>query len=284
MSGLQTTVEGELHEINTALNDSGRSALWSIARGVRRGTVNKGLLLGLTILALDVLAVSHFQPTVALSILRSSPPLSVLVGAMVNLLPPIAFTLSTALIAMCTLSVARHRTQQALGEFAATIAVLFTGWAFLDHALMPSIWTVAGVWLVSALGAVGVHLLQERSDGSQDIAGVFRLFVVLVAGLNLLTSPSVRESLARPYLPSEELAIAAVDGQVTTIGYVLDVDQSGQWTTILTEQERQITIIASENLLERSVCALAGQGKYEPLQPVIDAAGDEGTPMCSAQN
>ncbi len=60
------------------------------------------------------------------------------------------------------------------------------------------------------------------------------------------------------------------------VGYVLDVDENGRWTAILTESERNVLVVPSSTVETRSICVSKGDiVRHTPRHPVIAIANTD---------
>ena len=239
--------------------------LWAISRNVRRSVLNLGLLLAAFLTVTDVLLVSHYQPATALSILRYTPPLSLLLGVLTNLLPlllPILALATASLSITYFFSMKISTAMSWLGR-----AILFCGAALLlvDRDLYPWRW-----YLLALVGLVIVIILSVMSlRGGDSGTSAFLNFMVVSGALllipTLFTSSRLPVAVAQPFLGPEIVSLDDRDSidATTLVAYVLD-EQSG-WTTLLLERNRVVHVVKSSEILSRTPCYLPNLDRYRPL-------------------
>ncbi len=261
-------------------HDSITRSLWAIARGPAPALINRPVVVGLVLLAGDVLLISRYQPSTALTILRYTPPLTLLAGVVINVMPLLLMSLAVALWTLAVVhglggkdpSRSVTRLFGAVVTYAAALTLLDTALYFPIH------WGVVGVaaWVLASF--------MGQTDRGYNLSG-FLSPIAAVAGLALVVlalglSPYLRESLARPFIPTERIELKADGVKESLVGYVLDVDQSGRWTTLMDDAGRAVQIVPSDSIGGRRLCSLPGQTAYTPYFPLVRPASGGAIEPC----
>jgi hypothetical protein len=256
---------------------SSTRALWSIGAALRPGLINRPVVFGFLLLSVDVLLVSRYQPGTAMAILTSTAPLSLLAGVAINVLP---LAMSTIVLVLWTLSIASAlqgtEPSKAVSRAAAAVGLYLVAVVALDPRLYPS-----PGWGEVGLALFAVALLVGRKTEGRGLLDFLTPLAVIVglalAGASLASNEDLRAALDRPYLPVEQIDLGP--GR-SVVGYVLEVGQSGQWTTILVEQTRAVSVVPSAEVLHREACLLPGQQSYRPRLPLVRTATPAQVPAC----
>lgn len=255
----------------SAQNEEARTrALSAIARNTRGSTINRGLILAALLVALDVMLVAHLQQPATLAILRYTPPVTLFTGVLVNLAPVLLPAAVFGLAALALSSAAQGRASRAAELAAVAIIIVVLGYIFLDESLTPSPW----FWLWLAVGSLVVGGIYRWQSWFTVDGTLFSAFVLMV-GLsmvinNLAENQELRNQLSRPYIPAEIISLQGEAGMRKFTGYVLDLDQSGAWTTILVDQDRSVIIVRSESVTSRTVCPPEGVEIPTPRWTIIE--------------
>ena len=232
--------------------------------------LNGGILIGLVLVALDSLVVAHFEVEAALALVRYTPPLTLLVGVVLNLGPILAeYVLGGLLVALACWGAAGRLDRVVVAGFCA--AVVF----FLSNALFDKAATWSPARMVACAGgavvaAVLLSKLIDRDLIDVNAPSAVLILGILIASTALISDPALRQSVAMPYVPPERVELEGVVEPL--IGYVLDVDQSGQWTTIMTESSREVVVVPSTTVMSRTVCTLEPHTDTTPRWPVVPAS------------
>lgn len=252
-------------------------ALWAIAKNAKGSVLNRGLLISLVLIVLDTLLVSHYQPQTALALMRYTPPVALFTGVLTNLLPIILPALFWLTAGLGVFAAARGEERGAFSYLSGSVVIFLIGALFIDSRVLPGGWVLA-ITLFAAFSVYGIARWLERRDSSTEIlfAMIFFVLIVFIGG-QLWESQELRTRLATPFLPSERISFAnggSASPEIT--GYVLDVDQSGHWTTLLLEAERTVVIVPTSSITARSVCSLTATS-FSPQWAVTPVgAGDPG--------
>ncbi len=258
-------------------------ALQEIARNSRSSIINRGLILALLLTAMDVLLVAHLQQSSALAILRFTPPVSLFTGVFVNLASAVFFPIVIGLLTLGVIYALQQRVTRAFSFILGAFLFYGVGNVFLDESLTPGLgfWFV-GIAVAFVLVGVGSYLV-KRFEVSDDLSGlsVFVFFLGLACLVTVVSSnDDLRAALARPYISAEEITVKQGADDSKLVGYVLDVDVSGQWTTLLLEHDRTIRIIASDSIAMRTVCRPATLSVPHPRWSIIDTPPTDVVPVC----
>ncbi|NHN56947.1 hypothetical protein G9U51_14340 [Calidifontibacter sp. DB0510] len=106
--------------------------VWAIAHNSRGSIINKGLLLAAVLVVLDTLLVSHYQPATALALLRSTPPLTLLTGVLLNLGPVLITAATIAYLTRGASAVAQDRISTAVSCFGGAGLLMVLASYFVD--------------------------------------------------------------------------------------------------------------------------------------------------------
>ncbi len=250
--------------------------LGRIATNVRGSIVNRGLILALMLVVADIALVAHYQPTVMLGVLQHTSLIPLFTGVVVNLAPALvaaAFWFCLGMMIANLMSLDPHR---AVTYAAWTISTLVISGAFFDASVVPSFWGVFVLALIAA-AAYAVHIrIDAKSEDDDVVPTILRLGMVLFVLATIGSAPDIRERAAAPFQPAETLELTGEEKPV--VGFVLDVDPSGQWTTLLRESDRQLLVVPSESLTSRTPCELEHQGTIQPSGPWVPPK--DSTPSC----
>ncbi|EMQ97345.1 hypothetical protein [Paeniglutamicibacter gangotriensis] len=250
--------------------DSGARALWNISRNSKGAILNRGLLLGLALLGLSALVMSDFQPQVALTILRHSPWMTVLVGTLVNLMPLVVPVAGLVFLVLGAMKMCTSEYSDGAFKMLASFLLFVAGWLVIDRNLILSPTLMIPIFGVTTIISVVIGAKCGYSESVEQLAGIVVLSTFAISLLFLFGNPAVPNSMARPYVAAEEInTVTGTDEPARLIGYVLDVDPSGRWTTVLLEGNRQIEILESSNIVERTVCEPTSTSKYKPWWPLL---------------
>lgn len=157
------------------------------------------------------------------------------------------------------------------------VTVYVVGNAFLDQNLTPEpIIALGAVVVACSITGVITYLVQSRSSTANETPNetLLTFLTLILAATSVVATLSSNEELriavARPYIPAEQIQIHKSNGgERQVVGYVLDVDPSGQWTTILRDVDRTIVILNSETIASRTVCRPAGVTVPQPRWPIV---------------
>lgn len=242
----------------------GVKALQSISRNSKASLVNRSLLIGLALLAIDALIVSDFQPQVALAILRESPWMAVLVGTLLNLLPIIVPVLGTTLLMFSAMKLCSADFRDGITKLVQSFLVFAVAWLTLDQKL---VWSPS-VMLCVFVGVLIVGLIVGSkwgySDFVEQFSGIIMLFTFVAAIALTLANSAVSGALARPYASAEIFTVGSGNDTEQVVGYALSIDPSGQWTTLLVEEDRRLQFFSSENIRDRELCEPGEQARFTP--------------------
>lgn len=244
---------------------SGVLALQTISRNLKTALINRGLILGLALLAIDALIVSDFQPQVALAVLRESPWMAVLVGTLLNLLPVIVPVVGTSLLVFGAMKLCSREGFDGIVKLGQSFFVFAVAWLTLDRNLVWSpnvmIPVFGGVFI---LGIV-VGYRWGYSSATEEFTGMIMILTFLCAIGIALANSAVSGALTRPYASAEVFTIQSAGKQTEqVVGYALSVDSSGQWTTILTEEGGHIEHVSSQSVLAREICEPGPRAQFTP--------------------
>ncbi len=184
------------------------------------------------------LTVASFQLDVAVSIATGDGVAGLAIGTALAMAPYYA-----PLVAFVLQMVARHQHDEGRGVLGlASLAIAVWIFAILTTPFVLVV-VLGVVALASELAIVRVRRAgkgptPETQENSQILLVVFLFFV---ATSLTLTSTA--------WLPLERLAIA---GQPDVVAYVLD--QDGEWTKLLRDDDRQIMFIKQEAIQSRTQC------------------------------
>lgn len=183
--------------------ESSSWALHRIANGLQNGLINKALILGLLLLVAESLLISHFQPGVALAILRDTPPLAILTGTLANVTPLLIPVVGTAVCAFGIVELGGEHSRYGMNQLMLGFAILLAALVFIDRSLV-SMWLLLPLLAAAALAIV--FGIWERSRSSYDdgqiefLRSFLKIFVTLFVAGFVLVNPAVRDNLQRPYL------------------------------------------------------------------------------------
>lgn len=260
--------------------DSITRSLWAIARGPAPALINRPVVVGLVLLAGDVLLISRYQPSTALTILRYTPPLTLLAGVVINVMPLLLMSLAVGLWTLAVVDgVGGSNPSRSVTRLFAALGTYGSALALLDTALdFPIHWAVVGlaVWVL----AIGMGQTERGFNLSGLLTPLAALAGLTLVVLALTLSPYLRESLARPFLPAERIELSSDGVDSSLVGYVLDVDQSGRWTTLMDDAGRAIQIVSSDSIDGRRLCNLPGQSSYIPYFPLVQPASAAAVEPC----
>ncbi len=231
-----------------ASSDSDAFVAW-----LREHTPLLATCLFLSLVVLRVLSTSQFDPATATTVIRTSGPLAISLGVLVTSLPQLLS--ATAFFLMI---VARggpgSPTQRRLAFTAVSVILL------IITALAP--WPQL---LFTIAFLTGVFFFQGKFGWPLEFFAVIGLAVNL-----LLTVPDV-------WLPPE--AITMSQGQAH-VAYVLEVDSD--WMTLLSEADRSVTIVSTEDVASREVCNLTRRTSQPTIyQLILGEKGGIRNPICS---
>lgn len=229
------------------------AATYAVARASRASIINRGLLIATFLAVLNVTMVCHYRPESVLAVLRFTPVVTLFAGVLSNLLPWLIPTLSIASFALAVWAFLVRDPSTGLSR--GLVAGLFyvVGLFFVDSALLPSTALVVGAVIVAIAVIAVVNYAQERWDQDwSNLSALVFAVVSLTVGIGpLIENPQLRSAVSSPFVPIEELTLR---GQEPFAGYVLDVDPSGQWTTVMLESDRSVQVVSSPTLVERTPC------------------------------
>lgn len=231
-------------------------ALNRIANNLQGSLINKGLLLAMCLVAMDCLLVAHYQPEVALTLLRWTPPVALLEGALINLMPVVVPVIVGVAVVRAAMQLAgvgdgNARSATALSSLMTAGALYVLSQLLLPEGLLRMGWMLAGV-IVAILGLLS-------SEGRPRLAtglGVLAVSMALVGALTTVANAwgsdahVLQTQLARPWAPAEILTWK--EGNAPTVGYVLTL--SDGWVTILEEGSRKVVMRPASDLVGREVC------------------------------
>lgn len=240
-----------MSETEYRLRDRQIGVLQRIAGNLSPTWVNRGLMVAIALAAADTVLIAKIQSSSALAIVRHSSLLTLALGVSINIAP----TLLQAVVLACAFLIAanaEHNPQFAWKRFeygiGATVALVL---------LVPESALIVSIWLLFALPLIGFAVAWAMERGRVGISiDQQTLFVVIgvLAIFSVVASPGARDQLMKPWLPPERVELQA---KPDFIGYVLDVDQSGDWTTLLRDSNRQVEVVHSESILSRTPCILS---------------------------
>lgn len=276
------------------LGDSNTRALDRIRSAAKPSWISRPIFLASIFTIADVLIVSHFQPPTAIALLRYTPPLTLLLGAFVNIVPVLLQPVLVVLVCLVFWNLLGDRGSAAVGYFVFALFLYVVAATLLPSQSLPSqsrmaVLIILGGALFAAHQNAGSVLKSVQrlfyrfpSDvvkwASKVVFGVglFSWFAVCLGVVGEGFSEVWRSSVQQPYVPAELIDVAGEPQPV--VGYVIDVDNSGQWTTILIESDRTVRIFPSEDILRREVCATGGLARYRPQFTTFidDAEPDSG--------
>jgi len=250
------------------------AALHRIATALRGSLVNKSLLLATALVVADTFVVAHYQPATALALLRTTPPLTLLTGVMLNL-APVLLTLGVWWYACWgAVAVADRDAEQTLVRYGKSLLCLLLGALVVDEGQQVPWW---GIGLVVVAGwAIGQWTSErvDRDDESWGLITVMGAVAVFVA----LAQPTFKDratldAVARPFLPVERIEILTEEAPGTAdpqapatqyeVGYVLQADEV--WTTVMRHRDRSIRYVRSALVHGRTSCLAEGSGPVRPL-------------------
>lgn len=236
---------------------SKRQALWTIAHNVRGSVINRGLVLAATLVVIDTLVVSHYQPGTALTLLRHTPPLALLTGVLLNLGPLI---LNTSILVLFVAAVVGARNPgTAITRMGTAMALWFLSSFVVDASHQLPFW-----WLmVAAIGSIGLSVALYQLDEDKAQVGQALALVLAFAVIGTYVPTKLWETaITRPYLPAETIDVD-MHGSVDTVsGYVLGADSG--WVTIMLDRDRSILQVRTDHVLARRLCLTKGD---EPVVP-----------------
>ncbi len=262
--------------IKTDWFDPMNETLRAIAYRLNRSIFNRGLLLGLALVAVNALIVSHFQPPTALALLRNTPPLTLLTSTMLNLGPIAAQVWMVYSLITGGVAFAREDGTRGLSAVLTAAGIWITSMFLVDRDVALAGWPLALLVLAVLIGSYVAHTVNRKwaENGDLSVLALGTISVMLAvalwgSGQNL---DDVKQRLERPYLPTEVLTLGGdEDGQSRTIvGYVLE--SSSQWASVLLEHERTVAIVRSAEIEERRVCALGIDEKAQPKDDYFTTA------------
>ncbi|WP_346036853.1 hypothetical protein [Brevibacterium picturae] len=257
-------------------------ALSRISKGIQQGLVNKALVLGLLMLVAESLLITHFQPGAALALLRDTPPLAVLTGTLANVTPLLVPLVGFAICAFGILQLPGLYYREGINQIAFGTLVLLAALIFVDRNLV-SPWLLVALVLIVLISAWMGLRISRNGAAEESIDSVRQLLkflvVALVSGI-ILTNPSVRDHLQRPYLPPEEIRISDGSSEHETAGYVLNSDGNSKWTTFLDESTRSVHIVKTDTIKNRRICSLEDRPGYEPWWGIFITAQKNSIPQC----
>jgi hypothetical protein len=269
---------------------------------------------GVLAFLVDLFIVSNYNVQTSLELLRYSGILSTLEGSLLNV-----GTIAAPLVGMASLILLLFALSNKTLAWQLVGIILFC--LVVSLALTPRVllepfsstasqteWILADI--VTAIAAVLAPILMWRSqwlDGEVaktkwkrvtrvwwslivvPVASLAALLLASLVGIGINTWHFSRSdvsvldrTLGRVWLPTERLEIQNGGTNAIVTGYVLDVDSSGQWTTILLERDRTILIVQSGSIKSRSVCSLTPNSQNDrPIWTVRSSTRSNGTtPLC----
>lgn len=251
------------------------SALRAIARNVRGSIINKGLLLAAVLVVIDTLLVSHYQPATALALLRSTPPLTLLTGVLLNLGPVLMNVAIIVYLVRGASAIAQYRISTAVSCYgAAGLLAVFATYLVDDDALISPFVLLP---LAAAMG-VGGYVLSRGHEDNAESAPPLAVIIGLAVFLGYVITHDVEPALTRPYLPAERIEITDMGTKrtISEVGYVVDADRS--WSTIMREDDRSIIYVRTTDLRSREVCLLPSDRPVRPRNGIELTAAD--VPTC----
>jgi hypothetical protein len=218
-------------------------------------------------LLLKVFSTASFNPSTALGLVNASGPVSVLMGTIAALLPTLSVMALTywVLVLPFTIRLVKIQTNSRLSASYAGLIVIFVTLLLAALAAVTSAFWLSALFLL--LGLLGGRIsywrnpmrrqLKARANiphyllSSDESAIKLRRqtrsrYIAIVAGLGLLTAFA-----SDLWLPPE--AVSLKDGSTFT-AYVLN--DGGQWTTLLRENDRTILKEKPTDVIERSLCRI----------------------------
>lgn len=254
----------QLDDISRSTRDGAR-ALNAISRNSKTSLINRGLVLGLALLAIDALIVSDFQPQVALAVLRESPWMAVLVGTLLNLLPVIVPVLGATLLVSGALKLCSGEGNEGIVRLGQSFLVFAVAWSTLDRNLVWSPNIMIPVFGATIIVSLFVGHKWGYSEAVEQFTGMFMVITLLSAIGLAFANSAVSGAIARPYASAEVFTLQTAENRrEDLIGYALSVDPSGPWTTLLTEEGRRIEHVLSQNIVDREICDPGGQAQFTP--------------------
>jgi hypothetical protein len=257
-------------------------------------------LLLFTLFFVKAFVVGYFDITVALSIVSSSGLLSVIVGTMTSALPIIAAIglLFWVIFLPSLLRLIYYRASQAPDNVSRDIQLITTAGLTILLVAIPiftspqDLFTTA-LWLGTLAGVLiyghtwwWTRRRLARSDFAQDpnawsragdhLADVEarRLGAAFLAfGLGIFF---VAILLPQMWLPAERIVLRGS----SVIAYVLEDD--GDWTSLLLEEDRSIMRVKSDLIQSRTICAATQNGldpEPTPAQVILEVS--DHTPDCT---
>lgn len=268
----------------TSSSDDLVQAVKQIARDTRGSILNRSLLLALILVAIDVLLVARLQQPSALAILQYTPPVTLFTGVLVNLLAVLIIPAVIMLLTVAAIAAAQGDFSKASSSAIGAILLYAGGAILLDRSVLMNPAIMAMLAMVGLLAILVFHTVGRARSWSID-----RSFAALIIGaiglvaLGLtLGRDEVRIAISRPYLPAERLELNAPPSadESIEIGYVLNSSDDGHWTTVLSDDTREIWVVRSDSIVSRVICRPEGISSSNPWWSIVDTPATEITPGC----
>lgn len=210
-----------------------------------------------TIVLVEVLQAARWQITSALAILASAPLSTVVIGSLVQVVPVAITPAAVIASSWCAAEYTAGRRALVLFVVALNLSIV---------ALVVAPW-----WLVPAYaGVVGLGELRfRRADRGLRAAGkeATRDRLDFVYAYTLLVLIPVMLLTSAPWMPAERLTL---QNGSTLVGYVLDV--GAQWTSVLTDSDRQVIRVPSNQLAGRQICQTTAASQLTTIPGMLRPA------------
>ncbi|AKU18198.1 hypothetical protein [Luteipulveratus mongoliensis] len=252
-------------------------AIWAVAENLRGSLINKGLLLAASLIVIDTLLVSHYQPATALALLRSTPTMSLLTGVLLNMGPVLINVGIVASLIRSVGAAAKSEDVAALTYGGVALGLLFLAGFVVDESMLIR-WYLMVAIVVPGLTAAYFARKSADEDDLPGLVHAVALGIGLACVAVYLSTDTVRQSVMHPYLPPERIVFSPSTSEQssTEIGYVLSTDNA--WATIMRERDRSIIYRPVDTLVSRDACLLP---QDEPVKPRSRAAVSTAkTPAC----
>jgi hypothetical protein len=200
-----------------------------------------------------VLRVSEFDPATATTLIRESGPVSVVTGVLATSLPDLMIPGMVFLLILAQGGPGTPTQRRA--------AILTVGTAFLVLVVVIPWAFLLRVFLL----LVVIFFAQRRLKWPLEYFAVVAVLVTFLLDVPVM------------WLPPERVELMSRDN---VTGYVLATDS--EWTSVLLEEDREVLIVRTYEVSERTVCNVEDPGKGRTLsQLLLREEGGLRNPLCT---